>query len=424
MANKPNVWNIENLLPNTNYIMYIGGLNQSDTLLKHIKISTLPNNPKYSLNCLMGYKGRVDRVTPGDIDIWRSLEYTAVNTIVSNDVDGKSESKSIPDEHVSSNTIYNQSSVHYMMHLGDFLSIEDILRKGSLELLDAVIRYDTSESLWVDLLDQLEVDVRNAYRKALSNPVLANLFRHCGHIFLCGASEAGMATTSFLAMLPTRQTPLSDSATGQTERADNTSGLKSVSASRGSLVSGARSGISTATSTANRSSSASGSRSASRSGSPAKSPSKAAQAAKLALQRKKLAKQEAAMENEENEDEDEEKNVEDEGEKQESFVEMDEESEVESEDDEVPEDHIIPMVGNLVRKEKEKLYKSVISHTAAQEELRHLITAAVVRLSRRVHYAYMRQLWDSVHYDAFVKQDEHDEVIHRKVMLLDSSTWC
>ena len=120
------------------------------------------------------------------------------------------------------------------------------------------------------------------------------------------------------------------------------------------------------------------------------------------------------MENEEDDENEEDEMGENEEDRQ-AVLENEEDSEVESVDDEVPQDNIIPMVGNFVRKEKEKLYTSVETHTLAQEELRHLLTAAIVRISRRVHYAYMRQLWDSVHYEEFVKQDEHDEVIHRKV---------
>ena len=85
------------------------------------------------------------------------------------------------------------------------------------------------------------------------------------------------------------------------------------------------------------------------------------------------------------------------------------------ETDTQPGDSIIPMVGNIVRREKEAIYASVEQKTAVQEELRLLVTAAVVRIARRVYYEYMRQLWDLHHYRDFAAQDQHDEVIHRKV---------
>ena len=155
-----------------------------DTLLKHIKISTLPDQAQYSLNAMVGYKGRVDRVAPGDINIWKSLEYTA-----NPGPDAPSGAGAHPDDAsmsaasvasaassaatATANTTFNQNNLHYMVHLGDFLSVEHILRKASIELLDVILRYDTSEQIWVDILNQLEVDVRDAYRSALSNPVTA-----------------------------------------------------------------------------------------------------------------------------------------------------------------------------------------------------------------------------------------------------------
>jgi hypothetical protein len=108
-------------------------------------------------------------------------------------------------------------------------------------------------------LNQLEIEVVNTYRHALSNSVLKILFRHSAHIFLCGAAEAGIVSTSFLAMAS--------------------------------------------------------------------------------------------------------------------------------------------------------------AQTSAQDELRHLITAAVVRICRRIHYSYMRQLWDASFYDCFLEKDHIVEEIYRKVCI-------
>jgi len=355
-----------------------------DTLLKHIKISTLPDQAQYSLNAMVGYKGRVDRVAPGDINIWKSLEYTAVNTVVANPgPDAPSGAGAHPDDAsmsaasvasaassaatATANTTFNQTNLHYMVHLGDFLSVEHILRKASIELLDVILRYDTSEQIWVDILNQLEVDVRDAYRSALSNPVTANLFRHCGNIFMCGPSEAGMVTTSFLAMLPKPPVHSPGGPASPTKR--GTAGKSAASMRSVGSPTGA------------------GRRSPTRGGSPSKS--------RLGTRGASGAQTPSGG------DED---------------VRVIGDEDVE--DEILPVDNLLPMVGNFVRLEKEQLFAAIEHHTAAQEELRLLITSAVVRIARRVHYAYMRQLYDMTHYDAFVEQDEHDEAIHRKIILL------
>ncbi len=256
------------MLPNTNYLIYIGGLTQSDLLLNYIKISTLPNDGVSSLNAIIGCKSRIDKATPGDINIWKTLEYASVNSVRSRNVfdmnvnyesSKQTVNLSVDDAPNIQNYAYNQNALHYMIHLGDFLSVENILRKYCTELLDCIIRYESNENRMTDILNQLEIEVVNAYRHALSNSVLKILFRHSAHIFLCGASEAGMVSTSFLAM--------------------------------------------------------------------------------------------------------------------------------------------------------------VSAQTSAQAELRLLLTAAVVRICRRIHYSYMRQLWDTSFYDRFLEKDHIVEEIHRKVCI-------
>lgn len=76
-------------------------------------------------------------------------------------------------------------------------------------------------------------------------------------------------------------------------------------------------------------------------------------------------------------------------------------------------------VAEAVALSRQRILRESATRSAAEEELRELMVAAVVRAARRVYWLYMRQLWqESTSFERMVTTDASDEVMHRSVALL------
>jgi len=199
------------LRPNTKYAVHLGGCNSQETLLRYATFTTLPLDMTSSASSttsssiskssppriLFSHSGRVDRLAPGEVNMWREME-----DIVKSAQDESAQTGQIND--------YAGGAVHMVIHLGDFLNIDATLRSRVVELLDVLLRDDTSIETWDAHLRETETAIRDAYRRALSSSDVQYLLRRCGHVFLAGQGEAGMITSSLLGMNPPLAPPSSE----------------------------------------------------------------------------------------------------------------------------------------------------------------------------------------------------------------------
>ena len=258
---------------------------------------------------------------PGEVNLWPEVE-----TKVTVGGMGAASASSASSEHVGG----CKGPVHMVIHLGDFLSVDEILRSRVVQLLDLLLREDSSIDAWEALLRETEGAIRDAYRRAFSGPMVQRMFRRCGHVFLAGQGEAGMVTSSLLGM-------------GVPDVAA-VGGMPEDAAEAKNLV-------------------ASG-------GEDKKSVYHAAKAAKEAAAVQAAAALAAANRMPL---------------KRGEFEEL-----IESPEDVTD----APLVGGAVRRQREASKVVVDSRTRLQEELRVLLLGLVIRLARRVNWSYMRQMWD------------------------------
>ena len=116
---------------------------------------------------------------PGEVNLWKRM-----NRII--------EEGNIPKPNDENST----AIVHLILHLGDFVSVEDTLRTYGMKLLDILTRDDSTDAQWLRILQNLETALVSLYRGAFSNIAVRDIFRKCGNLFLGGSGEAGVFTSS------------------------------------------------------------------------------------------------------------------------------------------------------------------------------------------------------------------------------------
>lgn len=205
---------IENLLPGTNYTVYIGGITPAETATNYASFQTLPDEAR-AVRILLAHNGRVDRLMPGESNLWKEVENRVVAPRVSqpaycaevgDDEDAENRLYLPPTTSAASSSVYIPP-VHLLCHHGNLISVEPIIRSRSVELLDLLVREDSNYEDWITILEQTEELVREAFRAALTAPSLVKTLRRCGNVFLVGPEEAGAITTALLALnLPDKLT--------------------------------------------------------------------------------------------------------------------------------------------------------------------------------------------------------------------------
>jgi len=211
---QPIATKINNLLPGTNYAIYIGGITPTETVTNYASFQTLPDEAR-AVRILLAQNGRVDRLMPGETNLWKEIE----NRVIAPQVSAPAYCKPLSeDDDEDLNHLYLSSSVnanngnnaqsnapyvppvHLLCHHGNLISIEPIIRSRAVELLDLLVREDSNFEDWVTILAQTEALIRDAFRAALTAPALVKTLRRCGNLFLVGPDEAGAVTTALLAL--------------------------------------------------------------------------------------------------------------------------------------------------------------------------------------------------------------------------------
>lgn len=194
---------IEGLEGSTSYTVYIGGIAASETVTNYATFQTMPVEAD-AVRIVLAHNGRVDRLMPGETNLWKEIEnrvmapqsslpgYVSIAPI---DTDVEDAQLYLP--YTDEPTV---PRVHLLCHHGNLISIEPIIRSRSMELLDLLVREDSNYEDWTDVLEQIEAQIKTAFRNALTSPSLYQILRKCGNVFLVGPEEAGAITTALLAL--------------------------------------------------------------------------------------------------------------------------------------------------------------------------------------------------------------------------------
>ena len=342
------------LLPGTNYAVYLGGCRGATTLLHYASFTTLPRSSStISPRIIFTQGGRIDKAVPGEVNMW-----SHAGDIIGKGAKGRDAAKlSAKNE---GDTMHNQT-VHMCVHMGNFLQVDNTIRARAIELLDMVTRDDVNIEAWDEKMNEAEEAVRELYRKAFTNEDVRRILRRCGHLFLSGEGEAGSLTSSFLGMAPgpkykseeEREKEMKE--TGGTGESKNDKGKKGKGEANLSF----------------------------RQQREAAAKEEAAKAKALAKLKRGPLKR---------------------GEIDEDLLPVDNDR-----------DLLVPAIGGSIRRNKEELLKDLEDRTQLNEELRILLLGTILRMLRRVSWAYMRQLWDD-EFDALLTEDMQIEENQRAVL--------
>lgn len=181
---------LSDLQPDTQYDIYIGGISAKETVSNYISVHTLSVNTT-TLRVLLAFNGRIDKLVPGESDLWEQVRDRVVYT-----------STASPPTHTTKGMGETQPSsrVQFLCHHGNLISIESVIHNRSIQLLDLITREDSSYAEVERTLFDIEELLKDSYRTAYANPTIRHILRRCGGIFLAGPEEAGAFTSALLSM--------------------------------------------------------------------------------------------------------------------------------------------------------------------------------------------------------------------------------
>jgi len=180
---------LSDLQSDTQYDIYIGGISAKETVSNYVSVHTLSVNIT-SLRVLLAFNGRIDKLVPGESDLWEQIRDRVVyNSTVSPVTHTKGVDKAYP-----------SSRVQFLCHHGNFISIESVIHNRSIQLLDLITREDSSYAEVEKIIFDIEELLKDSYRTAYTNPTVRHILRRCGGIFLAGPEEAGAFTSALLSM--------------------------------------------------------------------------------------------------------------------------------------------------------------------------------------------------------------------------------
>lgn len=194
LKQNPTVVTLDSLSSSVNYAVYIGGIDATETLLRYLSFQSLPEDNK-AIRVITQCNGRVDRIVPNEINLWRQME----KQVFYNNLEHSSLDSDF-NQHIELEEDLIHNPVHLIIHCGNLISIDEVLRSHAVELLDILIREDTPFNLWSVKIDEIEQKIRNCYRNALNSQPLESMLRRCGNLFLVGAGEAAHYTSLLMSV--------------------------------------------------------------------------------------------------------------------------------------------------------------------------------------------------------------------------------
>lgn len=364
-AGQPIARSFKGLLPGTRYAMYIGGVNSTDTLMNYATFKTMPIDDS-PVRFIFTHHGRVDRQLPGEVNLWEDIDQQVSSTGVHVGIlAGQHRETPLPfhvgtlagnnnNTTAASKSSAQVPSIALIVHNGDTVCIDSVIRRRALELMDLILRDDISLESWRDILQEIEEIAKREYRSAFTSPCLRNILKRCGNVFLAGQGEAAMATASLLAMGPRLPAEITPPPPSDEELAAMAAQAKEEQASKPRAY-----------------------------GKEALAQQKAEEEAAAAALAEKNRKKKR-------------------GEEIDAPLDL-------------PEDMEVPLVGGSIRRAREAIIVTKDAKTILLEELRLLLISALERTTRRACWMYMRQLWDE-NYHEVAAEDLEAETLQRDIL--------
>jgi hypothetical protein len=183
---------IGDLVPNSLYLIYIGGIRSLDTVEKYASFRTPPaamstksTDHARNIRVFIAQSGLIDKIVPNETNMFKSMQ------------------QRVNSENVQESNI----PVEAFVHCGSLVQVDDVIKTKSINMLNGVLRDDSSSQSWLQDLSDLENEVRELYRRALSDGHLSAIMRQCSSLFLCDAGEDASETTElFLAQSQPKMT--------------------------------------------------------------------------------------------------------------------------------------------------------------------------------------------------------------------------
>lgn len=173
----PSATTVRFLMAQTTYLIYAGGVNAKDTLTKVCHFQTLPSDP-LRMRMLLCHDGRVEQLLPNEINMWENVCHS-VNAI---------------------DQIGVETKVHLVVHNGNFLSIDNIIKDRAISMLHLLLKEDTHADSWLAILSECEEWIIDLYRKCLTQEPFSSIAAKCGHLFLAGDGETARISSLYLSM--------------------------------------------------------------------------------------------------------------------------------------------------------------------------------------------------------------------------------
>ena len=156
-----------------------------DTLHQYATFVTFPNNP-HQHNILLTHNSQADRTLPNESNLWTQVEHhvTKRSQFECSNIHGTYSNVEQEDG--------ERDVVHLIGHIGNFLSVDQLLRSSTIQLMNDICNDDITMNIWKQRIVHIEDKVRQYYRTTLSeNRSISRTLRSCGNVFLCGSTEAG-----------------------------------------------------------------------------------------------------------------------------------------------------------------------------------------------------------------------------------------
>jgi hypothetical protein len=165
---EPFVGNFDELLPDTGYLVIIGGVNCEESFRNRFIFRTLlaSHHIKSSTRFLFLRESHIDCTAPDEQSIWQSINMKL------------------------SRHEANISPIHSICYNGNSLSIESRVRKHITELIGWLLRDEISVEALDQRMAEIESTMNACYRHMLASQTIGRARKSCGNIFLAGESEA------------------------------------------------------------------------------------------------------------------------------------------------------------------------------------------------------------------------------------------
>lgn len=170
IANEPLVVEFQDLLPNTNYIIYIGGLQCDDVYQKYATFTT-PSLDGNNTKVLCLHDSKIQCTSNTNDNVLNNLERYVTSHC-----------------HLSNSN--NDDNVNVIIHNGGSLLYDNNPKQYAIELLNFHLSDNYDEKIWYDLNKNIDKMMKQHFINIFNQKSLQVILRRCCNLFLANELEA------------------------------------------------------------------------------------------------------------------------------------------------------------------------------------------------------------------------------------------